>query len=145
MERTTAYWLDDFLFFRAVDDSKTAPKNFITLYNFFFEAISPRRGIYPVDCIGVFGGRTRARTWDPLIKSQLLYQLSYAPGLPSTGLAPLGAGHLAKRPRTVQPRVLQNPRPSASVFKERPPGKPGGILGGCRGIRESTGRTAANY
>lgn len=25
------------------------------------------------------GGRTRARTWDPLIKSQLLYQLSYAP------------------------------------------------------------------
>ncbi len=24
------------------------------------------------------GGRTRARTWDPLIKSQLLYQLSYA-------------------------------------------------------------------
>ena len=24
-------------------------------------------------------GRTRARTWDPLIKSQLLYQLSYAP------------------------------------------------------------------
>lgn len=28
----------------------------------------------------LFGGRTRARTWDPLIKSQLLYQLSYAPG-----------------------------------------------------------------
>jgi hypothetical protein len=27
------------------------------------------------------GGRTRARTWDPLIKSQLLYQLSYAPSL----------------------------------------------------------------
>src|SRR5262249_51533902 len=26
-----------------------------------------------------FGGRTRTRTWDPLIKSQLLYQLSYAP------------------------------------------------------------------
>ena len=25
------------------------------------------------------GGRTRARTVDPLIKSQLLYQLSYAP------------------------------------------------------------------
>jgi hypothetical protein len=25
-----------------------------------------------------FGGRTRARTRDPLIKSQLLYQLSYA-------------------------------------------------------------------
>jgi hypothetical protein len=25
------------------------------------------------------GGRTRIRTLDPLIKSQLLYQLSYAP------------------------------------------------------------------
>ncbi len=31
------------------------------------------------------GGRTRARTWDPLIKSQLLYQLSYAPGMLSAG------------------------------------------------------------
>ena len=29
------------------------------------------------------GGRTRTRTLDPLIKSQLLYQLSYAPGLPA--------------------------------------------------------------
>ena len=28
----------------------------------------------------VNGGRTRARTWDPMIKSHLLYQLSYAPG-----------------------------------------------------------------
>ena len=26
----------------------------------------------------LIGGRTRTRTWDPLIKSQLLYQLSYA-------------------------------------------------------------------
>src|SRR5262245_65984087 len=31
------------------------------------------------------GGRTRTRTWDPLIKSQLLYQLSYAPGMPPAG------------------------------------------------------------
>lgn len=30
-------------------------------------------------CVGNFGGRTRTRTLDPLIKSQLLYQLSYAP------------------------------------------------------------------
>ncbi len=30
--------------------------------------------------VDLYGGRTRARTWDPLIKSQLLYQLSYAPG-----------------------------------------------------------------
>ena len=28
---------------------------------------------------GLFGGRARTRTVDPLIKSQLLYQLSYAP------------------------------------------------------------------
>ncbi len=27
----------------------------------------------------LFGGRSRIRTYDPLIKSQLLYQLSYAP------------------------------------------------------------------
>ena len=27
-----------------------------------------------------YGERSRARTYDPLIKSQLLYQLSYAPG-----------------------------------------------------------------
>jgi hypothetical protein len=33
------------------------------------------------------GGRTRARTWDPLIKSQLLYQLSYAPGTGPENLA----------------------------------------------------------
>ena len=32
--------------------------------------------------MGVFGGRTRTRTLDPLIKSQLLYQLSYAPAVP---------------------------------------------------------------
>ena len=36
---------------------------------------------------GRFGGRTRARTWDPLIKSQLLYQLSYAPAPNGAGLA----------------------------------------------------------
>jgi hypothetical protein len=29
--------------------------------------------------LDLIGGRTRTRTWDPLIKSQLLYQLSYAP------------------------------------------------------------------
>ena len=29
--------------------------------------------------IDFIGGRTRTRTWDPLIKSQLLYHLSYAP------------------------------------------------------------------
>src|ERR1700749_1996099 len=33
------------------------------------------------------GGRTRARTWDPMIKSHLLYQLSYAPGANRPGKA----------------------------------------------------------
>ena len=38
------------------------------------------RGRRSTKCFERLGGRTRARTWDPLIKSQLLYQLSYAPG-----------------------------------------------------------------
>jgi hypothetical protein len=47
------------------------------------------------------GGRTRARTWDPLIKSQLLYQLSYAPE--TRARESFGkAGRLAKRPPDVQ-------------------------------------------
>ena len=32
-------------------------------------------------CLGIVGGRSRTRTYDPLIKSQLLYHLSYAPAL----------------------------------------------------------------
>src|SRR6266436_8440909 len=49
------------------------------------------------------GGRTRARTWDPMIKSHLLYQLSYAPG---TSPEILGSGRrrLAKRTGDVQQR-----------------------------------------
>src|SRR5258708_29113018 len=47
------------------------------------------------------GGRTRARTWDPLIKSQLLYQLSYAPN-------PSEARGLARRSRLVD-------RPESSI------------------------------
>src|SRR6185436_844985 len=47
------------------------------------------------------GGRTRARTWDPMIKSHLLYQLSYAPGCGS-GKALARGRRLAKRPRDVQ-------------------------------------------
>ena len=38
-----------------------------------------RKGIFSLDFKAFDGGRTRARTLDPLIKSQLLYQLSYAP------------------------------------------------------------------
>ena len=41
-----------------------------------------------------FGGCSRIRTYDPLIKSQLLYQLSYAPApiAPKRGVAK-GAEH----------------------------------------------------
>jgi hypothetical protein len=39
-----------------------------------------RRCILSCCLKGLNGGRTRARTWDPMIKSHLLYQLSYAPG-----------------------------------------------------------------
>jgi hypothetical protein len=31
------------------------------------------------NAVSEFGGRSRTRTYDPLIKSQLLYHLSYAP------------------------------------------------------------------
>jgi hypothetical protein len=46
--------------------------------------IPPVRGLFALNekisvLLGLCGGRTRTRTLDPLIKSQLLYQLSYAP------------------------------------------------------------------
>ena len=40
---------------------------------------------------GSYGGCSRIRTYDPLIKSQLLYQLSYAPK-PYGALRPRGEG-----------------------------------------------------
>ena len=43
--------------------------------NALFGVVSESCGLRRLD-----GGRTRARTWDPMIKSHLLYQLSYAPG-----------------------------------------------------------------
>jgi hypothetical protein len=42
------------------------------------------------------GGRTRIRTLDPLIKSQLLYQLSYAPGDQGKPQRDQGALHSAQ-------------------------------------------------
>jgi hypothetical protein len=45
--------------------------------------VSHDHGLFSSDMDQVLerlGGRTRARTWDPMIKSHLLYQLSYAPG-----------------------------------------------------------------
>ena len=57
--------------------------------------------------LGEFGGHTWVRTKDPLIKSQLLYQLSYA----SVSLALVGtaekAWRIAARPRCATP----NPAP----------------------------------
>src|SRR3546814_9479660 len=74
--------------------------------------------------LGENGGRTRTRTLDPLIKSQLLYQLSYAPpwdrgppGKPLDSAAlplyrdardrpvtacPLGSGGIASQVRMVE-------------------------------------------
>ena len=43
------------------------------------------------DSMAFDGGRTRARTLDPLIKSQLLYQLSYAPIEAALGFRPAKA------------------------------------------------------
>ncbi len=60
------------------------------------------------------GGRSRIRTYDPLIKSQLLYQLSYAPAERS---APGRRGY-SKRTPACKPRTcgaLRRPRASASL------------------------------
>jgi hypothetical protein len=42
-------------------------------------AITAQQQMSPMLDHRLSGGRTRTRTLDPLIKSQLLYQLSYAP------------------------------------------------------------------
>ena len=67
------------------------------------------------------GGRTRTRTWDPLIKSQLLYQLSYAPEMPAA-VGPQGLRPVAKRVPTVQGRPAMDRFAMASA---RPRGKGG--------------------
>jgi hypothetical protein len=73
----------------------------------------------PLHASDLLGGRTRARTWDPLIKSQLLYQLSYAPGTYS-GKAFARGRRLASRPPDVQqtggdfPTLLPDPEQQIS-------------------------------
>jgi hypothetical protein len=64
------------------------------------------------------GGRTRARTLDPLIKSQLLYQLSYAPigNNQSAGFAALDGGDVAKQIVHVQHMTID-----FSGFLQTPP------------------------
>jgi hypothetical protein len=63
---------------------------------------------------------------DPLIKSQLLYQLSYAPGVPAFAMY-AGADPLAKRRWGVQPRAYAKSR---TAQKKKPPGGPGGFSNG---------------
>jgi hypothetical protein len=71
------------------------------------------------------GGRTRARTWDPLIKSQLLYQLSYAPGTIRKSLA--GRRRLAKRPPGVQQRGQAFPLRMVGCMHAKKPPESGGF------------------
>ncbi len=54
---------------------------------------SPRRACRPPIPPGKYGGCSRIRTYDPLIKSQLLYQLSYAP-IPRRNRSPRVSGGL---------------------------------------------------
>ena len=77
------------------------------------------------------GGRTRARTWDPMIKSHLLYQLSYAPGTwPRKAFA--RGGRLAKRFGDVQQTIGVFPALSRGRKREKPP-DPGGFSSDIRG------------
>ena len=84
----------------------------------------------------LLGGRTRARTWDPLIKSQLLYQLSYAPGAWDRKAFASGR-RLAKPPPDVQQGSPSFPasvgrlktrksrrNPAASLTRRRSPERP---------------------
>jgi hypothetical protein len=72
------------------------------------------------------GGRTRIRTWDLLIKSQLLYQLSYAPAVADPAIAQARrklqqfAGKLANEvrspvPLAKHPRAVQT-KPPVRIF-----------------------------
>ena len=78
-----------------------------------------------------FGGRTRTRTLDPLIKSQLLYQLSYAPGSPLRELPEAASCNKVRRGCPAKPhenlRKSRRANPAAS-WQTR-------IVGGLRPIR----------
>ena len=71
------------------------------------------------------GGRTRTRTWDPLIKSQLLYQLSYAPGSPVRETRASGRPVAKRRPAC----PASGRRRASCARKRKPPGWPGGFAG----------------
>ena len=71
--------------------------------------------------LGKGGGRTRTRTWDPLIKSQLLYQLSYAPE-PVNSMPPgwQGGRHITPALRFVNPRDRPGNAAEIRYFRDRP-------------------------
>ena len=71
------------------------------------------------------GGRTRARTWDPMIKSHLLYQLSYAPG--TSPEIPSGRRRLAKRTSDVQQARLIIPVDLGRGKQRKKPPNSGGL------------------
>ena len=95
---------------------------------------------------GLFlGGRTRARTWDPLIKSQLLYQLSYAPGT-SVQESLRKSRSCSKASRRCPARGRQFSQPGAwgetrRKTTKKPP-ETGG-LGGLRGLGRTMARLTA--
>ena len=57
-----------------------------------------------IDGGGPRGGRSRIRTYDPLIKSQLLYQLSYAPSGCALLSVQRGSGRIAMSGREEKAR-----------------------------------------
>ena len=90
---------------------------------------------------GLGGGRSRTRTYGPLIKSQLLYQLSYAPAGPSARVG----GPIASMPRIAkagdcQDRCWTRVRPGAHVSPCQTAGRPL-FAGFARRAEESPGST----
>ena len=57
---------------------------FVSYLQFMWRVLAQKNPTLYMDIwdinIYIYGGRAGTRTLDPLIKSQLLYQLSYAPG-----------------------------------------------------------------
>src|SRR3984893_13448900 len=90
----------------------------------------------------LLGGRTRARTWDPMIKSHLLYQLSYAPGTwPRKAFA--RGRRLAKRFGDVQQTIEVFPALSRGRKREKPPDS-GGFSSDIRGLTDRAATAGRN-
>ena len=79
----------------------------------------------------MIGGRTRTRTWDPLIKSQLLYQLSYAPPeAPSSHPSCAAYVLKARKAALIEPIPGPDKRPEPYDFRAEFGGFPG--VGGLK-------------